>query len=103
MYGDKHSSQSIGIHNDCDNFKLLNIGWTEDGGYGGVTIAIAIIKAKFMPCLAGAWKALTHQSTKLYPAFLTPDTLPKSSGPVTADSEGGAEGSGASLRLAIGN
>ena len=47
--------------------------------------------------------ALTHQSTKLYPAFLTPDTLPKSSGPVTADSEGGADSSGASLRLAIGN
>jgi hypothetical protein len=35
--------------------------------------------------------------------FLTPDTPPKSSGPVTADSEGGADGSGASLRLAIGN
>ena len=46
---------------------------------------------------------LTHRSTKLYPAFLTPDTPPKSSGPVTADSEGGADGSGASLRLAIGN
>ena len=47
--------------------------------------------------------ALTHQSTKLYPAFLTPDTPSKGSGPVTADSEGGADGSGASLRLAIGN
>lgn len=46
---------------------------------------------------------LTHQSTKLYPAFLTPDTPSKASGPVTADSEGGADGSGASLRLAIGN
>ena len=46
---------------------------------------------------------LTHQLTKLYPAFLTPDTPPKSSGPVTADSEGGADGSGASRRLAIGN
>jgi hypothetical protein len=56
---------------------LLNIGWTDDRGYGGVTIAIAIIKAKFMPCFAGAWKALTHQSTKLYPAFLTPDTPQK--------------------------
>jgi hypothetical protein len=54
MYRDKHSSHSIGIRNDCDNFKLLNIGWTDGGGYGGVTIAIAIIKAKFMPCLAGA-------------------------------------------------
>ena len=47
--------------------------------------------------------ALTHQSTKLYPAFLTPDTPPKGSGPVTADSEPAADGSGASLRLAIGN
>ena len=56
-----------------------------------------------MSCLAGAWKALTHQSTKLYPAFFTPDTPPKGSGLVTADSEGGADRSGASLRLAIGN
>jgi len=47
--------------------------------------------------------ALTHQSTKLYPAFLTPDTPPKGSGPVTADSEAGADGSGASRRLAIGD
>jgi hypothetical protein len=47
--------------------------------------------------------ALTHQSTKLYPAFLTPDTPSKGSGSFSADSEGGADGSGASLRLAIGN
>jgi len=47
--------------------------------------------------------APTHQSTKIYPAFLTPDTPSKGSGPVTADSERGADGSGASPRLAIGN
>ncbi len=34
---------------------------------------------------------------------LDPRHPPKGSGPVTADSEGGADGSGASLRLAIGN
>jgi hypothetical protein len=47
--------------------------------------------------------ALTHQSTKLYPAFLTPDTPLKSSGPVTADLEEGADGRSASLRQAIGD
>jgi len=57
------------------------------------------IYAVSRPCLF----ALTHRSTKLYPAFLTPDTPSKGSAPVTADSEKGADGSGASRRLAIGN
>ena len=102
MYGDKHSSHSIGIHNDCDNFKLLNIGWSDDGGEGvllGDRNHQGKIYAVSRPCLF----ALTARSTKLYPAFLTPDTPSKGSGPVTADSEGGADGSGTSRRLAIGN
>jgi hypothetical protein len=37
------------------------------------------------------------------PRLFDPRHPPKGSGPVTADSEGGADGSGASLRLAIGN
>jgi len=37
------------------------------------------------------------------PRLFDPKHPPKGSGPVTADSEGGADGSGASRRLAIGN